>query len=88
MDVSGGKRAWRRDLESPISTSALATAGGLVFIGDLDPALKAFDDRDGTPRFYDVNALSNFVARPLDVLGWDPHERLVDRIVGWIGEAR
>jgi alcohol dehydrogenase (cytochrome c) len=47
MDVSGGKRAWRRDLDAPISTSALATAGGVVFIGDLDPALKAFDDRDG-----------------------------------------
>lgn len=36
------------------------------------------DDRDGTPRFYDINALSNFVANPVDVLGWDPHERLVD----------
>ena len=22
--------------------------------------------------------MSNFVAKPLDVLGWDPHERLVD----------
>ncbi|VVT14506.1 Alpha-L-glutamate ligase [Sphingomonas sp. EC-HK361] len=46
------------------------------------------DDRDGCPRFYDINALSNFVARPLDVLGWDPHDRLVDRLVGWIEEAR
>jgi len=36
------------------------------------------DDRDGVPRFYDINALSNFVADPLNVLGWDPHERLVD----------
>lgn len=36
------------------------------------------DDRDGTPRFYDINALSNFVANPLDVLGYDPHENLVD----------
>ncbi|THD34806.1 MAG: alpha-L-glutamate ligase [Sphingomonas sp.] len=36
------------------------------------------DDRDGTPRFYDINALSNFVAKPLDVLGWDPHDRLID----------
>lgn len=35
------------------------------------------DDRDGTPRFYDINGLSNFVANPLEVLGWDPHERLV-----------
>ncbi|MBS0478623.1 MAG: alpha-L-glutamate ligase [Proteobacteria bacterium] len=36
------------------------------------------DDRDGTPRFYDINALSNFVANPLDVLGWDPHDKLID----------
>jgi hypothetical protein len=36
------------------------------------------DDRDGRARFYDLNAMSNFVARPLDVLGWDPHDRLVD----------
>ena len=43
------------------------------------------DDRDGVARFYDVNALSNFVARPLDVLGWDPHERLVDYLVERIG---
>ena len=38
------------------------------------------DDRDGVPRFYDINALSNFVARPIEILGWDPHERLLDRI--------
>ncbi len=36
------------------------------------------DDRDGAARFYDINALSNFVADPQAVLGWDPHERLVD----------
>lgn len=36
------------------------------------------DDRDGTPRFYDINGFSNFVADPLEVLGWDPHERLAD----------
>ena len=46
------------------------------------------DDRDGTPRFYDINALSNFVAKPMDVLGWDPHERLVDYLVTRIEEAR
>jgi glutathione synthase/RimK-type ligase-like ATP-grasp enzyme len=44
------------------------------------------DDRDGVPRFYDINGLSNFVARPLDVLGWDPHERLVDFLAGAIAE--
>ena len=44
------------------------------------------DDRDGTPLFYDINALSNFVANPLEVLGWDPHDRLVDYIQAAIAE--
>jgi hypothetical protein len=43
------------------------------------------DDRDGVARFYDINGLSNFVAQPLDVLGWDPHEQLVDYLVETIG---
>jgi alcohol dehydrogenase (cytochrome c) len=47
MDVRGHRLGWKHDLDAPISTSVLATAGGLVFVGDLDPALKAFDDRDG-----------------------------------------
>ncbi|SFR83730.1 ATP-grasp domain-containing protein [Sphingomonas jatrophae] len=46
------------------------------------------DDRDATPRFYDINALSNFVANPQGVLGWDPHERLVDWLEGVIAESR
>ena len=46
------------------------------------------DDRDGTPRFYDINALSNFVAQPLDMLGWDPHEKLIDWLETLIAKAR
>jgi len=46
------------------------------------------DDRDGTAKFYDVNALSNFVARPVEVLGWDPHDRLVDWLKLRIAEAQ
>ncbi len=44
------------------------------------------DDRDGTPRFYDINVLSNFVADPVPMLGYDPHERLVDFLVAAIEE--
>jgi hypothetical protein len=43
------------------------------------------DDRDGKPRFYDLNAMSNFVAKPLEVLGWDPHDKLVDYLLREIG---
>jgi len=47
MDLSGRKLGWSHDVPAPVSTSVMATAGGVVFAGDLDPALKAFDDRDG-----------------------------------------
>ncbi len=43
------------------------------------------DDRDGRLVYYDVNALSNFVADARNVVGFDPHERLVDFLVA---EAR
>jgi len=54
----------------------IARAAGL----DVGGVEVVIDDRDGVPRFYDINALSNFVATPLDVLGWDPHERLIDTL--------
>ncbi len=43
------------------------------------------DDRDGRIVYYDINALSNFVADARNVIGFDPHERLVDYLVA---EAR
>ena len=36
------------------------------------------DERDGRVLFYDINALSNFVADAPRILGFDPHARLVD----------
>ena len=42
------------------------------------------DDRDGdagTPLYYDINALSNFVADGPNVVGFDPFVRLVDWLV-------
>jgi glutathione synthase/RimK-type ligase-like ATP-grasp enzyme len=46
------------------------------------------DDRDGKPYFYDVNALSNFVADARRVVGFDPHERLVDYLLARADGAR
>lgn len=39
------------------------------------------DQRDGKHYFYDINALSNFVADARNVIGFDPFERLVDYLV-------
>jgi glutathione synthase/RimK-type ligase-like ATP-grasp enzyme len=52
----------------------IAAAAGL----DLGGVEYLIDERDGRPRFYDVNALSNFVADAVRVVGFDPHARLVD----------
>lgn len=46
------------------------------------------DDRDGQPKFYDFNAMSNFVANPHEVLGFDPHDDLADFLEAEIAAAR
>ena len=38
------------------------------------------DERDGEAYFYDLNALSNFVADAPNVIGFDPFVNLVDLI--------
>ena len=52
-----------------IATAAQLDLGGVEYMTD---------DRDGSVYFYDINALSNFVADAPRVVGFDPHERLVD----------
>ena len=46
------------------------------------------DDRDGSRVYYDINALSNFVADAPRVIGFDPHARLADFIESEIAAAR
>ena len=84
-----GRTAIRMNAVSPDpalveAAERIAQAVGL----DVGGVEVLIDDRDGVPRFYDINALSNFVANPLDVLGWDPHERLVDFIEAAIEERK
>jgi hypothetical protein len=43
------------------------------------------DERTGRQLYYDVNALSNFVADPDRVIGFNPYSRLTDFL---ISEAR
>src|ERR1700747_475007 len=39
------------------------------------------DDRTGRQLYYDVNALSNFVADPMRVIGFDPYARLAEYLI-------
>ena len=52
-----------------IVTAAAIDVGGIEYV---------VDDRDGRVLYYDINALSNFVADATRVVGFDPHARLVD----------
>jgi len=76
-----GMRAVTPAAEIAAAAERIAEAAGL----DVGGVELLIDDRDGAPRFYDINALSNFVAKPLDVLGWDPHDRLVEHLEAAIG---
>src|SRR5262249_43070458 len=55
-----------------ISRRASLDVGGIEYL---------VDDRDGKHYFYDINALSNFVAGPVNVLGSDPWVPLVDYLL-------
>ncbi len=64
-----------------ISQAAGIDVGGIEYL---------VDDRDGQHYFYDVNALSNFVADAVNVVGFDPFVKLVDFLevrAGLIGET-
>jgi hypothetical protein len=66
--------AFQPPAEIIAAVEKLATMSGLD-VGGIEYMV---DDRDGRAKFYDLNAMSNFVARPLEVLGWDPHDNLVE----------
>ena len=55
-----------------IAQSAAIDVGGIEYM---------VDERDGNRVYYDVNALSNFVADAVNVVGFDPFVRLVDYLV-------
>jgi glutathione synthase/RimK-type ligase-like ATP-grasp enzyme len=48
---------------------------GKIDVGGIEYLI---DDHSGEPLFYDINALSNFVADAMNLIGFDPHENLVD----------
>lgn len=56
-----------------IARAARIDVGGIEYF---------IDARDGKPYFYDVNALSNFVADGQRVVGFDPFVKLVDWLEG------
>ena len=63
----------------------MASAG--VELGGVEYMLDARDGDAAAPLYYDINALSNFVADGKNVVGFDPFVRLVDWLVAEAEEA-
>jgi glutathione synthase/RimK-type ligase-like ATP-grasp enzyme len=77
--VDAPKTGLRVEAASP-SAEIIAQVEQLARAADLDVGGIEYliDDRDGRHYFYDINALSNFVADAERVVGFDPFVRLVD----------
>jgi hypothetical protein len=61
------------------------TVAAHIEVGGVEYLINA---RDGQAYFYDINALSNFVANAADVVGFNPVPRLVDYLLARAGIAR
>ena len=61
----------RKDVERIMQTAGI-DIGGVEYV---------IDDRDGRLLYYDINALSNFVAEPERVIGFNPYARTADYLI-------
>ncbi|HEU4388528.1 MAG TPA: hypothetical protein VFV34_12075 [Blastocatellia bacterium] len=77
--VEAVKRGFRVEACDPpgdvIESVKRIVRAGEIDVGGIEYIV---DDRDGRLMFYDINALSNFVSDAPRIVGFDPHERLVD----------
>jgi biotin carboxylase len=76
---SAGKRATQAHPPDAIIDAVVTMTDAAGF--DVGGVEYVVDDRDGQPYFYDLNALSNFVADAPSVIGFDPWEPFVDFLV-------
>ena len=61
----------RKDVERIMQTAGI-DVGGIEYV---------IHERDGRLLYYDINALSNFVADPERVIGFNPYSRLADYLI-------
>ncbi len=82
---SAGRRFTQAHPPADIVDAVLRMTAATGF--DVGGVEYVIDDRDGRPYFYDLNALSNFVADAPSVVGFDPWDALVDFLVEAHAEA-
>ncbi len=70
--------AFQPEPEAVAEIERIALAAGM----DVGGVEYLVSERDGRRYYYDINVLSNFIADPVRVIGFDPTARLVDSIEG------
>ena len=80
------KKVWAIKERWPVFSGAAATAGGLVFYGDLEGNFKAVNDRTGKI-LWSFKTGSGIVGQPTVFKGPDGHEyvAILSGIGGWVG---
>ena len=81
--LADGPKAGLKIEPSTPPAEAIAAVERIVAASGIDVGGVEFmtDDRDGRVLYYDINALSNFVADATRIIGFDPHARLVDYLI-------
>jgi len=82
IDPKTGKEVWRHENNAPLWGGVMTTAGGLVFTGNPEGYLMAFDDKTGE-MVYKFNTGSGIVGTPIT---WEQDgEQYVAVVSGWGG---
>ena len=82
VDPKNGKEVWRAENRTPLWSSVMTTAGGLVFYGTPEGFVKAVDDKTGK-ELWSFNTGSGVVGQPVT---WEMDgEQYVSIVSGWGG---
>jgi alcohol dehydrogenase (cytochrome c) len=85
-DILAGKEVWSVKERFPLWSGALATAGGLVFYGNMEGWFKALDARTGK-LLWQFQTGSGIIGQPTTYRGPDGHQyvAILSGVGGWSG---
>jgi lanthanide-dependent methanol dehydrogenase len=85
-DIEAGKEVWTIKERFPVWSGALATAGGLVFYGNMEGWFKAVDAKTGEV-LWQFQTGSGIIGQPTTYRGPDGHQyvAILSGVGGWAG---
>jgi glucose dehydrogenase len=80
VNVTNGKISWQHQMATPILAGATATAGGLVFTGDQNGTIYAFDAKSGDTLWHGNVELA--ISTPIEIYSVNGQEYVLASIGG------